>query len=96
MLHEIFLYLYFQFVLKTIRHSLLKHILALPMVGKINASFKICSIDLGHPVQEQFWDFCLSEIQTSARGGVKLEFVQNLFDFIRKFAIRLIRRGKKV
>ena len=27
-------------LLKTIRHSLLKHILALPMVGKINASFK--------------------------------------------------------
>ena len=29
------------------------------------------------------------------RGGVKLEFVQNLFDSIRKLAIRLIRKGKK-
>ena len=83
-------------LLKTIRHSLLKHILALPMVGKINASFKICSIDLGHPVQEQFWDFCLSEIQTSARGGVKLEFVRNSFHLIQKLAIQLIWRGKKI
>ena len=62
------------------------------MVGKINASFKICSIDLGHPVQEQFWDFCLSEIQTSARGGVKLEFVQNPFNSIRKLTIDLKRQ----
>ena len=29
------------------------------------------------------------------RGGVKLEFVQNSFDSIRKIAIRLIRKGKK-
>ena len=29
------------------------------------------------------------------RGGVKLEFVRNSFDSIRKFAIRLIRKGKK-
>ena len=30
-----------------------------------------------------------------ARGGVKLEFVRNSFDSIRKFTIRLIRKGKK-
>ena len=29
------------------------------------------------------------------RGGVKLEFVRNSFDSIRKFTIRLIRKGKK-
>ena len=29
------------------------------------------------------------------RGGVKLEFVRNSFDSIRKFAVRLIRKGKK-
>ena len=29
------------------------------------------------------------------RGGVKLEFVRNSFDSIRKFAIQLIRKGKK-
>ena len=29
------------------------------------------------------------------RGGVKLEFVQNSFDLTWKFAIRLIRKGKK-
>ena len=28
-------------------------------------------------------------------GGVKLEFVRNSFDLIRKFAIQLIRKGKK-
>ena len=33
--------------------------------------------------------------QLQSRGGVKLEFVQNSFDSIRKFAIRLIRKGKK-
>ena len=30
------------------------------------------------------------------RGGVKLEFVRNLFDSIRKFAIRLIRKRQKI
>ena len=30
-----------------------------------------------------------------SRGGVKLEFVRNSFNSIRKFAIRLIRKGKK-
>ena len=34
-------------------------------------------------------------IQLQTRGGVKLEFVRNSFDSIRKFAIRLIRKGKK-
>ena len=29
------------------------------------------------------------------RGGVKLEFVRNSFDSIRRFAIRLIRKDKK-
>ena len=29
------------------------------------------------------------------RGGVKLEFAQNLFDSIQKFAIRLFRKGKE-
>ena len=34
-------------------------------------------------------------ITTHAKGGVKLEFVQNLFDLIWKFAIWLIQKGKK-
>ena len=36
-----------------------------------------------------------SVLQPIDRGGVKLEFVRNLLDLIRKFAIRLIRKGKK-
>ena len=30
------------------------------------------------------------------RGGVKLEFVQNSFDLIQRFVIRLIRKGKNI
>ena len=32
----------------------------------------------------------------TSRGGVKLEFVQNPFDLIRKFAILLIRKAKSI
>ena len=32
---------------------------------------------------------------TDLRGEVKLEFVRNSFDLIRKFAIQLIRKGKE-
>ena len=39
--------------------------------------------------------FIESVLQPIDRGGVKLEFVRNLLDLIRKFAIRLIRKGKK-
>ena len=34
-------------------------------------------------------------IEVEFRGGVKLEFVRNSFDLISKFAIQLIRKGKK-
>ena len=37
----------------------------------------------------------IKEARIEITGGVKLEFVQNSFDSIRKFAIRLIRKGKK-
>ena len=35
------------------------------------------------------------QIEPYIRGGVKLGFVRNSFDSIRKFTIRLIRNGKK-
>ena len=35
------------------------------------------------------------ENKHDSMGGVKSEFVQNLFGSIRKFAIRLIRKGEK-
>ena len=35
------------------------------------------------------------KVEIKARGGVKLEFIQNSFDSIPKFAIQLIRKGKK-
>ena len=35
-------------------------------------------------------------IHQEIRGGVKLEFVRNSFDSIRKFTIRLIGKGKNI
>ena len=41
------------------------------------------------------WSYSKHEYLIVGRGGVKLEFVRNSFDSIRKSAIRLIRKGKK-
>ena len=44
-------------------------------------------------VQVAKWE--LYEHSICSRGGVKFEFVRNLFDSIRKLMIQLIRKGKK-
>ena len=55
--------------------------------------FSNLNIDLQQGGQDFFPKRNIYNSQT--RGGVKLEFVRNLFNSIRKFTIRLIRKGKK-
>ena len=66
---------------------------------KINSVANFCKNFQNFKIAK-FHKFCGSilisyNLATSARGGVNLEFDQNSLYSIRKFAIRLIRKGKK-